>query len=78
MNSTILQAVHNRNRPNDRYFIQVVYTYSGDVAIKDYGQDYALALVEFQQKVRDFDIYYKGYIILFKNKLQNEILRVNL
>jgi hypothetical protein len=78
MNATILQAVHDRNRPNDRYFIQVVYTYSGDVDIKDYGQDYALALVEFQQKVRDFDIYYKGYVILFKNKLQNEILRVNL
>ena len=78
MNATILQAVHDRNRPNDRYFIQVVYTYSGDVDIKDYGQDYALALVEFQQKVRDFDIYYKGYVILFKNKLQNEIIRVNL
>ena len=78
MNSIILQALHNRNKPNDRYFIQVVYTYSGDVDIKDYGQDYALALVEFQQKVRDFDIYYKGYVILFKNKLQNEILRVNL
>lgn len=78
MNSTILQALHNRNKPNDRYFIQVVYTYSGDVTVKDYGQDYALALVEFQQKVRDFDIYYKGYVILFKNKLQNEILRVNL
>jgi len=78
MNATILQAIHDRNRPNDRYFIQVVYTYSGDVDIKDYGQDYALALVEFQQKVRDFDIYYKGYVILFKNKLQNEIIRVNL
>jgi hypothetical protein len=78
MNEKILQAVHNRHRPNDRYFIQVVYTYSSDVDIKDYGQDYALALVEFQNKVRDFDIYYKGYIVLFKNKLQNEILRVNL
>ena len=78
MNSIILQALHNRNKPNERYFIQVVYTYSGDVDIKDYGQDSALALVEFQQKVRDLDIYYKGYVILFKNKLQNEIIRVNL
>jgi len=78
MNSTILQALHNRHKIGDRYFIQVVYTYSGEVTIKDYGQDYALALVEFQQKVRDFDIYYKGYVILFKNKLQNEIIRVNL
>jgi hypothetical protein len=78
MNEKILQAVHSRNRPADKYYIQIVYSYSGEVILKYYGQDYALALVEFQQKVRDFDIYYKGYIILFKNKLQNEILRVNL
>jgi len=78
MNERILQALHQRNRPTDKYYTQVVYTYSGEVILKYYGQDYALALVEFQQKVRDFDIYYKGYVILFKNKLQNEILRVNL
>jgi hypothetical protein len=78
MNERILQALHQRNRPTDRYYTQVVYSYSGEVILKSYGQDYALALVEFQQKVRDFDIYYKGYIILFKNKLQNEIIRVNL
>jgi lipopolysaccharide biosynthesis protein len=74
----ILQAVQKRHKAKDKYYVQVGYSYSQTLSTKGYRDDYTLAISEFQERVKDFDTYYKGCIILYKNKLENEILRVNL
>ena len=74
----ILHAVQKRHKAKDKYYVQVSYSYSQTLSTKGYRDDYTLAISEFQERVKDFDTYYKGCIILYKNKLENEILRVNL
>jgi len=78
MNEKILQALHDRHRPGDKYAINIVYNFTHAKELKSFKDDYALALIEFGRAVADFDTHYRGHVVLFKNKVEKEIIRVNL
>jgi hypothetical protein len=78
LSETIITRLQKSHKPKDKYYIQRVYTFHGVETIKDCKDDYNLGMFFFLQMIDTFDKDYKGYVILFKNKLQNEVIRVNL
>lgn len=74
----IIRRLSESNKPKDVYYVRRLYSFNGIVDLKNCKNDYQLSLIQFQDLVRTFDIGYTGHVILFKNKLEKEILRVNL
>lgn len=74
----IIARIKRYHKPKDKYYVQRIYFATGEVKVIDCVGDYQMGVFYFQEFVKTFDIGYSGYVILFKNKLQNEVIRVNL
>lgn len=73
----LLQSLVRLVKSKDVFMVHRVY--SGQIdTFKSHGNDPYDAINSFLELVDTFDPGYRGYVILFKNKLQNEIMRVNL
>lgn len=73
----LLQSLYRLVKPKDVFMVHRVYTGQIDT-FKSHGNDPYDAVNYFLELVDTFDPGYRGYVLLFKNKLQNEIMRVNL
>lgn len=74
----LLQSMMKTVKPKDVFMVHRVYKTEGIETFKSHGNDAYDAINSFMELVNTFDIGYRGHVLLFKNKLQNEIIRVNL
>jgi hypothetical protein len=73
----LLQSLVRLLKPKDVFMVHRVYAGQIETFIS-HGNDAYDAINSFLELVSTFDPGYRGHVVLFKNKLQNEVIRVNL